>query len=175
MPSSKRTTRMTLAEARIAAARIPAPPEVSDAEIERRASTDPDASLATDEQLASATREYQTGIPRLRPKQLVSLRIDPDVIDAYRSTGPGWQRRMHEVLSAGVAALLPSVPSAAQVGVTMAQFQGLSDRVSDIEAVIVRPAKQSTGPNAQARRLAHSGTSKAAARSVSRGKPKPSR
>jgi uncharacterized protein (DUF4415 family) len=31
-------------------------------------------------------------------KQLLSLRLDPDVIEAYRATGPGWQTRMQEVL-----------------------------------------------------------------------------
>lgn len=32
--------------------------------------------------------------PLERPKRLLSLRIDPDVIDAYRATGAGWQARM---------------------------------------------------------------------------------
>src|SRR5579862_5010355 len=32
------------------------------------------------------------------PKRLVSLRLDPDVIERFRATGPGWQSRINEVL-----------------------------------------------------------------------------
>jgi uncharacterized protein (DUF4415 family) len=38
-------------------------------------------------------------------KQSVTLRLDPDVIAAFRETGPGWQRRMNDALRA--AAGLP--------------------------------------------------------------------
>jgi uncharacterized protein (DUF4415 family) len=31
-------------------------------------------------------------------KQLVSLRLDPDVLEHFRSTGDGWQSRMNEAL-----------------------------------------------------------------------------
>jgi uncharacterized protein (DUF4415 family) len=31
-------------------------------------------------------------------KQVVSLRLDPDVIEKYRATGPGWQARINEIL-----------------------------------------------------------------------------
>lgn len=32
------------------------------------------------------------------PKKLVSLRLDPDVIDAFRAGGPGWQSRINSAL-----------------------------------------------------------------------------
>jgi len=32
------------------------------------------------------------------PKKLVSLRIDPDIIERFRSTGPGWQSRINAAL-----------------------------------------------------------------------------
>lgn len=32
------------------------------------------------------------------PKLAVKLRIDPDVVDAFRAAGPGWQSRMNEAL-----------------------------------------------------------------------------
>jgi uncharacterized protein (DUF4415 family) len=32
------------------------------------------------------------------PKKLVSLRLDPDVIERFRATGPGWQSRINAVL-----------------------------------------------------------------------------
>jgi uncharacterized protein (DUF4415 family) len=32
------------------------------------------------------------------PKQQISLRLDPDVIAAYKRTGKGWQGRINEIL-----------------------------------------------------------------------------
>ena len=37
------------------------------------------------------------------PKVQVNLRIDPDVLDAYRAGGAGWQTRMNAALRAGLA------------------------------------------------------------------------
>lgn len=34
------------------------------------------------------------------PKQLTSLRLDPEVIAAFRASGPGWQTQINEVLKA---------------------------------------------------------------------------
>ena len=34
------------------------------------------------------------------PKRLVSLRLDPEVIERFRATGPGWQSRVNAVLRA---------------------------------------------------------------------------
>ena len=37
--------------------------------------------------------------PQKRPtKELISLRVDRDVVTAFRSTGAGWQRRVNAVL-----------------------------------------------------------------------------
>ena len=44
--------------------------------------------------------------PLAAPKRLVSLRLDPEVIDSFRMTGRGWQSRINAVLRAH----LPSVP-----------------------------------------------------------------
>ena len=39
------------------------------------------------------------GRPKLeRPKEQVSLRLDPDVLDAFHATGAGWQGRINDVL-----------------------------------------------------------------------------
>lgn len=39
------------------------------------------------------------GRPRVEnPKRQVTLRVDADVIDAMRATGPGWQARANEAL-----------------------------------------------------------------------------
>jgi len=32
------------------------------------------------------------------PKRQISLRLDPDVIDAFKATGKGWQARMNDAL-----------------------------------------------------------------------------
>ncbi|MCR4269465.1 BrnA antitoxin family protein [Nitratireductor sp. ZSWI3] len=36
--------------------------------------------------------------PAENPKKAVSLRIDADVLERFRASGPGWQSRMNEVL-----------------------------------------------------------------------------
>ncbi len=36
--------------------------------------------------------------PAADRKQLVSLRLDQDVIEKFRATGPGWQTRINEAL-----------------------------------------------------------------------------
>lgn len=36
--------------------------------------------------------------PSETPKQAVSLRLDQDVIEHYKKSGPGWQSRMNEAL-----------------------------------------------------------------------------
>ena len=41
--------------------------------------------------------------PQKRPtKRLVSLRLDPDVIDHFRARGPGWQARINNTLRKAV-------------------------------------------------------------------------
>ncbi len=44
------------------------------------------------------------GRPAGSNKQLVSLRIDRDVIERFRESGPGWQSRINEALRKAVAA-----------------------------------------------------------------------
>jgi uncharacterized protein (DUF4415 family) len=39
------------------------------------------------------------GRPKLeKPKRQVTLRLDSDVIDRFRESGPGWQSRINEIL-----------------------------------------------------------------------------
>ena len=55
----------------------------------------------TDEMLARAVVN-KGGRPRLEsPRQLISLRLPPEVIERWRATGPGWQTRMAERLAKG--------------------------------------------------------------------------
>ena len=53
----------------------------------------------TDEMLKRATVK-KGGRPRsANPRQLISLRLPPDVIARWKATGPGWQTRMAERLA----------------------------------------------------------------------------
>lgn len=36
--------------------------------------------------------------PLAAPKQAVKLRLDPDVLERWRASGPGWQTRMNDAL-----------------------------------------------------------------------------
>ena len=49
---------------------------------------------------AEALRRYrgQRGPQKSPTKELISLRVDRDVVAAYRATGPGWQKRAGEAL-----------------------------------------------------------------------------
>jgi uncharacterized protein (DUF4415 family) len=63
----------------------------------------------TDEQLARADlyrgdKLIRRGRPPLeRPKEAVKLRLSPDVLDHFRSGGPGWQTRINATLEKAVA------------------------------------------------------------------------
>jgi uncharacterized protein (DUF4415 family) len=64
-------------------------PELTDAYFERAAVYDSETLI----------RPGKLGRPKsAAPKKLVSLRIDPAVLAAYRATGPGWQTRINIVL-----------------------------------------------------------------------------
>ena len=50
-------------------------------------------------ELRKGTKLVRRGRPRIdNPKQLLSLRLPPEVIAGWKSTGPGWQTRMADVL-----------------------------------------------------------------------------
>ena len=79
----------------------------TDEDIARQIVEDPDtAPELTDEWFDKADLHYgETLLRRGRgrppldtPKKLVSLRLDRDVIDAFRAGGPGWQSRINAAL-----------------------------------------------------------------------------
>ncbi|WP_323990577.1 BrnA antitoxin family protein [Nguyenibacter sp. L1] len=85
-------------------------------QVQAMIAADPDAPEATDGQLAQARRftdshpalaarmksgmvQRPAGRPRDPGKKVsVSLRLDPDVLEKFRSGGPGWQTRINEAL-----------------------------------------------------------------------------
>ena len=50
---------------------------------------------------ALVRKRGQRGPQKEPVKVAVKLRLDPDVIDAYKSTGRGWQTRMNDALRRG--------------------------------------------------------------------------
>ncbi len=46
-----------------------------------------------------AAMKRARGRPKLdRPKEHVTLRLDPEVVDAFKAQGPGWQARINAAL-----------------------------------------------------------------------------
>lgn len=88
-----------------------------DARIEAAARADPDALPMTDEELSrlrpahevhpelvAAYVRRKAGRPKAASiKQLISLRLDPEVIAYYRSLGAGWQTQINELLKKEVS------------------------------------------------------------------------
>lgn len=77
---------------------MPSPEE--DRKITQAAKADPDARPLTPKQLRSMIpMRVLRGRPKTaNPKQLVSIRYSPEVLDYFRSTGEGWQSLMDRVL-----------------------------------------------------------------------------
>ncbi len=60
----------------------------------------PGAAVFSEAFLAKAAKQRRGRGPQKAPtKQLVSLRLDHDVLEAYRLTGKGWQGRMNQTLA----------------------------------------------------------------------------
>jgi uncharacterized protein (DUF4415 family) len=69
---------------------------LTDEEIERAIAEDPDAApLLDDAWFKDAELVYPD-------KQMISIRLDADVLKHFRATGPRWQTRMNSVLKAYV-------------------------------------------------------------------------
>jgi len=57
---------------------------------------------------ATTTRDWagavaHRGLPLPKRKEQIALRVEPDVLAAWRATGKGWQTRMHALLREAVA------------------------------------------------------------------------
>jgi uncharacterized protein (DUF4415 family) len=66
---------------------------MSGEEIERNAAEDPDNPEWTDEELAIAER-----IPTRSGKSAIYIRLDPEILEYFRESGPGYQSRINAVL-----------------------------------------------------------------------------
>ncbi len=91
--------------------------DADEARVQKLIASDPDSPELTDAQIASAKpfteafpeiaqkmRKNVGGRPKsASPKVPVSIRLDQDVVDKFKATGPGWQSRINEVLRKSAA------------------------------------------------------------------------
>ncbi|MDQ6959613.1 MAG: BrnA antitoxin family protein, partial [Mariprofundaceae bacterium] len=69
--------------------------KLDDEAIAKAVSSDPDAAPLE----AKGLRLIRRGRPRKSvTKKRITIRLSPDVVDAFRATGKGWQTRVDEVL-----------------------------------------------------------------------------
>ncbi|WP_429930602.1 BrnA antitoxin family protein [Agrobacterium vitis] len=85
-----------------------------EAEIQKRIASDPDNPELSEAQRSNG-RPFRAAFPELaasidrekakrgrptvdNPRQQISVRLDPEIIQHYKSTGKGWQSRMNEDL-----------------------------------------------------------------------------
>ena len=78
---------------------IPTPEE--DAQIAAGIAADPDTYEVPSHEFAQM-RLLRGRPPVARPKAALTMRVDADVLDALRATGPGWQTRVNELLKNAV-------------------------------------------------------------------------
>lgn len=75
--------------------------EMTDEEIEANAASDADNPQWTEEQLEAA----RLALPDDRTKVAISIRLEPEVIEYFKSQGPGYQTRVNAVLKAYVRSM----------------------------------------------------------------------
>lgn len=79
---------------------IPPTPQ-DDERINAGIAADPDTMEMSDEQFAAAAQRKRgrpVGSTAQVRKTPVTMRLDPDIVDAMKATGPGWQTRVNDVL-----------------------------------------------------------------------------
>ncbi len=100
------------------------PTDQEEAEIQRHIAEDPDAPEMTDEDWARARPAIEVdpelvewsrrrrGKQKAPTKRLVSIRLDEDIVNHFRSGGPGWQTRLNDRLRRDVLAVREEGPAA---------------------------------------------------------------
>lgn len=79
------------------------PTAAKDAAIAAGIAQDPETAEITAADMAAMKRLRRMERPPVeRPKVPVTVRVDADVLDAIKETGPGWQTRVSDLLREGV-------------------------------------------------------------------------
>jgi uncharacterized protein (DUF4415 family) len=83
-----------------------APTPEEDATITAAAMSDPDSIPLTDEEWKEVEKTGRVG-RRGRPKagttkEHITLRVDADIVAAFRASGSGWQSRINDILRANM-------------------------------------------------------------------------
>ncbi len=85
-----------------------------EADIQRQIAQDPDAPELTEEDWARALPAIEVepelvewslrrrGKQKAPTKELISIRLDPDITEYFRASGPGWQTRLNDTLRRAV-------------------------------------------------------------------------
>jgi uncharacterized protein (DUF4415 family) len=97
--SEERIIRRTLTDRRKGGTDWDRVKALSDEDIDAAIAADPDAAPVLDEEWF---RTAQLVMPQ--PKAPISIRVDREVLDWFKSQGPGYQSRMNAVLAAYVKA-----------------------------------------------------------------------
>jgi len=85
------------------------PTAEEDAAITAAALSDPDAVPLTDEEWEAVKPSLRRGRPAsANPKVFTAIRLDPEVLDAFRGSGRGWQTRINAALKDWLATHSPS-------------------------------------------------------------------
>ena len=94
--------------------KIHIPTDEEEAEIQRQIAEDPDAPEWTEEDWARARPAIEVdpelvewsrrrrGKQRAPTKELISIRLDADLAEHFRSSGKGWQTRLNDTLRRSV-------------------------------------------------------------------------
>ncbi|QXP86069.1 BrnA antitoxin family protein [Methylococcus sp. Mc7] len=62
--------------------------------------SDPDAAPLTDEEWEAVKPPVRRGKPpAAAPKERITIRLSRDVVDRFKTTGPGWQTRTDAALA----------------------------------------------------------------------------
>lgn len=79
-----------------------------EAEIQRQIANDPDDEEVSDEN-AKRPMSFKDALKRSRVREAshaereqISIMLDPDLIDHFKSSGDGWQRRLNDTLRKAV-------------------------------------------------------------------------
>lgn len=79
------------------------PTAAEDRAIQAGIAADPDTFEVTQEVLTRMQPLRRVGRPRLeRPKELMTMRVDADVLQSIKSSGDGWQTRVNALLREAV-------------------------------------------------------------------------